>query len=226
MKGAKMEIKKLIKQCHENAVKKGFYDCPECQGKGKIKELGIDIGNYICQYCKGRGKDLYRDKAQMIMLIISEIGEAQEAHRKGKFTNPEVLDDFLNNIPDAGWIADFYENIKDTFEDEIADIFIRLFDFCGYFKIKDIDHLYSKFKTEDIKLFKNNSLQELFIFACAYLCDFYKNIINWLPIDDKLQMFFNVMMAICEQENIEIEKHIKLKLEYNRFRPYKHGKKY
>ena len=29
-----MDTKKYIKECHEAAIKKGFYDCSECKGSG------------------------------------------------------------------------------------------------------------------------------------------------------------------------------------------------
>jgi len=50
-----------------------------------------------------------RNVGEMLMLVVSELGEAVEAHRKGKFGVGE----------------------KDTFEDELADTAIRLFDMCG-----------------------------------------------------------------------------------------------
>ncbi len=50
-----------------------------------------------------------RNVGEMLMLIVSELGEAIEAHRKRKFGIGE----------------------KDTFEDELADTTIRLFDLCG-----------------------------------------------------------------------------------------------
>ena len=50
-----------------------------------------------------------RNVGEMLMLIVSELGEAIEAHR-------------TNN---------FGIGTKDTFEDELADTAIRLFDLCG-----------------------------------------------------------------------------------------------
>lgn len=50
-----------------------------------------------------------RNVGEMLMLIVSELGEAIEAHRKG----------------------DMGLERKDTFEDELADTAIRLFDMCG-----------------------------------------------------------------------------------------------
>lgn len=116
--------------------------------------------------------------ATNLMLIVSELGEALEAHRKNKSANlimfelemPTVYRDKDYNIcrvePDipitqvnAFFKVSFERHIKDTFEDEIADAFLRLMDLCGEY-------------------------------------------------------------------DIDIEKHIQLKAEYNKLRPYKHGKLY
>ncbi len=53
--------------------------------------------------------DKKRNVGEMLMLIVSELGEAIEAHRGGKWGLGK----------------------KDTFEDELADTAIRLFDLCG-----------------------------------------------------------------------------------------------
>jgi len=53
--------------------------------------------------------DKERNVGELLMLTTSELGEALEAHRKGRFGLKQ----------------------KDTFEDELADCFIRLFDICG-----------------------------------------------------------------------------------------------
>ena len=50
-----------------------------------------------------------RNIGEMLMLVVSELGEVIEAHRTGNFGIEQ----------------------KDTFEDEIADTVIRLFDLCG-----------------------------------------------------------------------------------------------
>lgn len=57
--------------------------------------------------------DQERNVGEMLMLVVSELGEAIEAHRTRHFGLEQ----------------------KDTFEDEIADSVIRLFDLCGGFEI-------------------------------------------------------------------------------------------
>lgn len=63
-----------------------------------------------------------------LMLCVSELGEALEADRKGRHSDVEKFKD-SNNIEE--FAAKFEEEIKDTYEDEIADTIIRLLDHCG-----------------------------------------------------------------------------------------------
>lgn len=73
--------------------------------------------------------DNERNVGEMLMLVTSELGEAMEAHRKGKFANMEDYEIFT---------GDFECSIKDSFEDEIADSIIRLLDMSAGLGI-DID---------------------------------------------------------------------------------------
>ena len=107
--------------------------------------------------------------ATNLMLIVSELGEACEADRKNRHadfkefgdTYELEMSDFAGTFPNRppAYKTAFEEGIKDTFEDEIADAFLRLMDLCGAM-------------------------------------------------------------------NIDIEKHIRMKAEYNKLRPTKHGKAY
>ena len=143
----KKSITELVKKAHENAVNKGFYESPI------YGTPGVDDKNV----------------GELLMLITSELGEALEAHRKGNFTKFEYPYNLLSKekliadlqSKDKNRIAsDAFESIiKDTFEDELADVAIRLFDLCGYL-------------------------------------------------------------------NIDLERHIELKMGYNATREYKHGKRY
>lgn len=99
-------------------------------------------------------KGFYDEKPcipQLLMLVVSELGEALEAERKGRKAPNEVPADVDE--------AYFKANIKDTFEDEVADSLIRILDMCAYLVI-------------------------------------------------------------------DIERHVSLKMNYNRNRPYKHGKNF
>lgn len=101
-----MTIYNLVEKAYSNALEKGFHD----------KEQSV---------------------AEMLMLIVSELGEALEAHRTGKVLNSLEFSQ-INGIV----IEDIYSSkegfekyIKDTFEDELADVVIRIADMCGYLGI-------------------------------------------------------------------------------------------
>ena len=88
-----------------------------------------------------------------LMLTVSELAEACEADRKERHANYEAFNDALARIAnhldtevEHGAVSPtsaaeefrkeydrlFKEHIKDTYEDEIADTYIRLLDLCGH----------------------------------------------------------------------------------------------
>jgi len=49
-----MNINNLIKEAHQTAIDKGWYDCDECEGTGvSPNELGTE-----CLVCNGTGKNI------------------------------------------------------------------------------------------------------------------------------------------------------------------------
>ncbi len=101
--------------------------------------------------------------ATNLMLIVSELGEACEADRKNRHANISAMQTALSEIDDK--IGDitlpqveenekfksvFEVHIKDTFEDEIADAFLRLMDLCGAMNIDIEKHI--RMKSEYNKL--------------------------------------------------------------------------
>jgi hypothetical protein len=98
-----MTIAEISKTINENAHAKGFWD------------NGVDV-------------------PEKLMLIVSEVSEAMEADRVDKYCQPKKDGKPLGAYPEdsefylgeAEWF--FKENVKDTFEDELADAAIRIFD--------------------------------------------------------------------------------------------------
>lgn len=70
-----------------------------------------------------------------LMLVVSEIGEMVEAHRTRKRANLEVYNDGTFNSSE-----NFKVLIKDTLEDEMADVAIRLGDLAGALSV-DFDKM-------------------------------------------------------------------------------------
>jgi NTP pyrophosphatase (non-canonical NTP hydrolase) len=95
-------LNQLSKQVHQNNVEKGFWE-----GDKNVGEL--------------------------LMLVVSELGEAIEAHRKGNIASFNMLEDMQKEgytweDSNLSFKISFEEEIKDTFQDEIADAIIRLLD--------------------------------------------------------------------------------------------------
>jgi NTP pyrophosphatase (non-canonical NTP hydrolase) len=157
-----MTITELVKKAHDNAVNKGFYGgyCVDCKKYDNCDyEYKEPAGS--CDDIKNKDKNI----PELLMLIVSELSEAMEAHRENKFSNLNAyyrslnVDD-INECDKNDYIkSQFKSLIKSTFEDELADAMIRIADLCGYM-------------------------------------------------------------------NIDLEKHIELKMAFNLTREYKHGKKY
>lgn len=78
---------------------------------------------------------------ELLMLITSELGEALESHRKGKFSDWES---FYKDANEIGEIESFKIHIKDTFEDEITDAVLRLLDLSARLNIDLEKHVNSK----------------------------------------------------------------------------------
>ena len=187
----------LIEEAHGNAIERGFY--PE----GENKNIG-----------------------ELLMLIVSELGEALEAHRCGRFALKNETTYFvtmftLDNVKkDHIWISEFESKIKDTFEDEIADVFIRLFDLCGNL---GIENLYSQ---DDIYVDHKN-IGNLLLRCTTFICNiFHAYLWDKKRLDIEISRNINYLSWLCEIWDIPIEKHIKAKMAYNRTREHKHGKQY
>lgn len=103
--------------------------------------------------------------AVKLMLIVSELGEACEADRTSKHANVKAFEaqapirlidmmsggclivdsttkEHINEEMAISMCKSAFENtIKDTFEDEIADTFLRLMELCGEYDIDIEKHI-------------------------------------------------------------------------------------
>ena len=125
-------LTEFSKDIHKGNVKRGFYDDP--------KEIGT-----------------------VLMLIVTELAEAMESYRGGNRLGSErlaslewdSLDDTLNDNFSREDINQFKAVVKDTFEDEIADTIIRLFDLCGWLNIDIHKHIILKLKYNSTRPYKH-----------------------------------------------------------------------
>ena len=89
--------------------------------------------------------DTEKNIGEMLCLIHSEVSEALEADRKDRHTKANI---FVVN----GWTSDgdfthsFKQNVKDTFEDELADVMIRVMDLAAFKGINLEEHIKAKMR--------------------------------------------------------------------------------
>lgn len=130
-----MNVKELTERAHGNAVKKGFYDLPTTILDKMEIAFGKDDSVYLFSKEEVKAvKDAFI--TQRLMLITSELGEAMEANRKGRVAKTVAYEaGLLVEVPEKEL---FEATIKESFEDEMADTMIRIFDLAGWLKI-DLD---------------------------------------------------------------------------------------
>ena len=116
-----------------------------------------EVSKEVYEANKLKGFDVKNENiGQTLCLIHSEISEALEAIRKNRYANLsyfEIDDKKFSDI--VSFESNFKTCIKDTFEDEIADTFIRLMDLVGALDI-DIDkHIELKRKFNSLREYKH-----------------------------------------------------------------------
>ena len=85
--------------------------------------------------------DKPRNVGEMLMLVVPELGEAIEAHRKERFADWQYYAEFESGLDEN---YPFEAAIKDTFEDELADAIIRLLDMSEGLNIDIQKHIEAK----------------------------------------------------------------------------------
>ncbi len=85
--------------------------------------------------------DKERNLGEMLMLVVTELAEGMECARKNNFCREVVNTEHFAKMDEETFKSDFKESVKDTFEDEIADTMIRLFDLCGGLGIDIQSHI-------------------------------------------------------------------------------------
>lgn len=163
--------------------------------------------------------DIDYPDSHWLMLVITEISEAIEADRKGKHVDKKTASSFVTMMKEQGdelFKIMFENTIKDTFEDECADICIRLLDLAGLRNIdvfSDIDVMVEKKQYDDIC----KPLYEL----CQHLTSKDKDL--YVKIGATLSFIF----CLSGQYDFDLKWFIEQKMKYNKLRGYHHGgKKY
>lgn len=116
-----------------------------------INELAQEI------HQNNKSKGFYEDKkniGEMLALIHSEVSEALEADRKNRYTTGTIKT--INSFGiDEMFLTDFKIGVKDTFEDELADVMIRVMDLAAYKGIDLEEHIKAKMRYNSTREYKH-----------------------------------------------------------------------
>lgn len=187
----------FIERAHEMACKHGFHD----------KELSVE-------HC--------------LMLVITEISEMVEADRKGKYAqvaiyNRESATFHTEEFKNAHKKFCFERFIKDTFEDEMADTCIRLYDTAGAFGVK-----FEKWQLDaDMgDMYYDNIAPMTLPEKAFWLCGVLMRAIEGEELDWIIGGALSFLELLAEEMDIDLFWYIEKKMEYNETRKKLHGKKY
>ena len=173
--------------------------------------------------CKHGWYDEMPTEQREVMLIVSEMSEAVNADRKGKYADRLMFEknfDTPQIDPEGHWKFCYKTFIKDTVEDEIADTFLRL---LSYSKHRDINILPTFFTELCIENMHSFMIREVGLPEQLYTVLF--TIVD--GDGDRVSLALVRLIVLARINDIDLLWHIEQKMKYNEMRPYKHGgKKY
>lgn len=146
-----------------------------------------------------------------MMLVVAEIGEMVEAHRNGKCADIKGYE--YGTF--AYWV-NFEHSIKDTIEDEMADIAIWLADIAGALGI-DFDKMNP---CRYHRAFNKFSFTENAFALTKGLCR------DTIAIEKRIQFGLEYVFKWAKEIKIDLPYFIKPKMMYNAHRPHLNGKAY
>lgn len=151
-----------------------------------------------------------------LMLIVTEIAEAVQADRTGRHSDIENFKEFTEAHDSTAFTYAFNDFIKGSVEDELADVVIRCLDLAA---LRGIEFRYADMLlSEDVKEVQV-PFSELMYLACEEIT------YNGYDLTEKLNILVAGIIAYGNQKGIDLEWHIRTKMEYNRLRGYHHGGK-
>lgn len=163
--------------------------------------------------------------AYYLGLVMSEMGEAINADRKGVYADTRGFVDYMNATKFYFRKA-FEIYIKDSVEDEIADIVIRLLDFAG---LKGYELCVEVSPISDCQRalwrFDEGGLSGILFYLMDILTDCFDFGELRLCISNLIYILFNLFEKMTGSSK-DFWWFVEKKMEYNEQRPKLNGKKY
>lgn len=180
-------------------------------------------------YDNAKAKGFYKpnlDINQALMLIITEMGEAIQAHRNNRHGSIEDYNKWLGVSEEQA----YEESLEGTVESEFADVALRIMSLLGWYNSQNIICLMNDTELKKAEEFHKVDFEHgsyslptamyliitritYFPFSCSPAW------MNTIRLQDILMQVF----VLAHAEGIDLVEHIKLKMQYNESRPYLHG---
>lgn len=150
-------------------------------------------------------------------LVMSEAGEAINAERKGLHADVSGFEE--DDAKGITFAENFRQHVKDSVEDEIADIVIRLFDFAGLKKY--VLH----FSSGCCPYVKGDYLAADLFVLMAFLYDVHREADFELRVNSLINVLASYF-GILTGSSKDLWWFVAKKMQYNEHRPMLNGKKY
>jgi NTP pyrophosphatase (non-canonical NTP hydrolase) len=197
------KLLQYAEQCYSTSASKGFWDQRETRSKG-----------------------------EMVMLMVSELGECLEAHRESRLFDYRKVKtaDGLNTVSYSLeeitlWKTLYTQAVKGTIEEELADVVIRILDYVHGWNITVIPREYRKESTGN---FGHDLLRINWYMLQAFHDDQEAHGVKLNPMSGNKDWGYVLaaIEAFATWYNIDLETHIQWKMRYNSTREKLHGKAY
>lgn len=163
-----------------------------------------------------------------LCLVISELMESVEAHRKSKHADinsfEKRIDEPISKHEAATSVERlrywFNSYIKDSVEDELADAVIRILDLAGGIKVSLFSLYDSSTVVDSLKYIsaKNTFTENIYTVVRFITCE--------MNLSFRLTIALRMIEAVADIYDVDLSWHIEKKMIYNASRSYKHGKNY
>jgi hypothetical protein len=156
-----------------------------------------------------------------VTLIISEIYEALDADRKSRYCSERSVRiniPELGNLPDAEY-SEWYRKIcAGTFEDELADVVIRLYDYAAHIGLSLSEYECPEQFYITAAVAKSNSYPEFAFALTQSIVNLFSQEVEWA-----VPAIINTLYMYADAHSLDLYRHVLLKMRYNTLRPYRHG---
>ena len=110
-----------------------------------------EIKDRVFENAEKHGFHENNDFGRSLMLVVSELSEALEADRNGKWVNEKYKNLISENMSNG----QFIDIVKGTVEEEIADAIIRLCDIAGVWGIDLNSYIKAKMAYNETRPYKH-----------------------------------------------------------------------